>query len=175
MVKALVTKYGADPTEIDARGYTALHYAAQTENLPVVEFLVNQGADVNAAPKTRDSCRERVPRTPLYMAYRRGRNRVAEFLKLREADRIEAETKDILDLEASIRNTVEKFNGTRAPRGVEKKKWREMQLDSMFKEGAEIIRFSGRVDLADRIEAYRIPLGDAMENTPRPGGMSFSD
>ncbi len=94
MVKALVTRYGADPTATDRGGYTALHFAARAGNLPVVEFLVQQGADVNAVSGKR-SCRNCTPKTPLDMAYERGRMRVAEFLESRGADRIDSETKEI--------------------------------------------------------------------------------
>ena len=173
MVKVLILKFGSDPNETDHNGYTALHFAAKTGNLPVVEFLVNQGADLNAAPKRR--CRDCAPKTPLYMAYQRGHNRVVEFLESQGADRIDPETKETLDIQAKISEALDGFRGQRPPRGVDPKAWRRSKLNNVFDAGTEVLRSSGYVEMADRINQSRGPMLQAIEDTPRPAGMSYSD
>jgi len=70
---------------------TPLHYAAQYGHLSVVEYLVNQKADINA--KDKDN------RTPLHRAARYGHLSVVEYLVNQRAD-INAKDKcvEFLDL-----------------------------------------------------------------------------
>lgn len=63
----------------DAIGYTPLHYAAKSGHLDVVQFLVENGADVNAI-----SLNEFLE-TPLHMAVSSGRLDVVRFLVERGA------------------------------------------------------------------------------------------
>src|SRR5205814_5159615 len=55
-----------------ASGDTPLHVAAQSGNILVAEFLVTNGANVNALKEAR--------RTPLHVAVAAGNKRVAELL-----------------------------------------------------------------------------------------------
>ncbi len=64
---------GVDPNETDARGRTALHYAAYTNDEAVAELLIKSGADVNA--------RDNEGHTPLYYAVERDLPQVSEILE----------------------------------------------------------------------------------------------
>ena len=57
---------------------TPLHFAAGKGHLRVIEYLVNQKADINA--KNKDDC------TPLHYAARNGHLSVVEYLVNRKAD-----------------------------------------------------------------------------------------
>lgn len=73
LVKKLISE---NPKLVDApdrEGKTPLHYAAAKGNLEVVEFLVKNGANVNA--------RNSSGITPLYLAKGFGKKAVAEFLE----------------------------------------------------------------------------------------------
>lgn len=86
MVERLVLQYGADLKLADTNGYTALHYAAAAGNLAVVKFLANFGARVDVEKEEEQGYRRDGHRiTPLYMAYKHDRPRVAEFLRMRGA------------------------------------------------------------------------------------------
>ena len=90
MVEPLVLRYGADVKLADANGYTALHYAAAAGNLAVIQFLANFGARVDVEKEEeKDKTREGRRITPLYMAYKYDRPRVAEFLRMRGAIEID--------------------------------------------------------------------------------------
>lgn len=171
MVVALVAKYGADPNVTDKHGLTPLHYAAQAGNLPVVEFLIEQGAEVDAMPEVR-GCGENCPKiTPLYLAYQKGRTRVVEFLESRGANRIDSKTRADLEIQAKVQEALAAFSKERAPRGVDKAAWRRQKFSKVFNTAAEVLRSSGRVEEAAQFESMRGPLLEAMENTPRPRGM----
>ena len=102
MVRALVLQYGANPDTTDGQGLTALHYATAAGNLPVVQFLLTYGADVNAAL---DVGGEKV--TPLYMAYQGQRQRVASFLLQHGANEIDVDIKKDLDVQAAISASIQ--------------------------------------------------------------------
>ena len=171
MVVALIAKYGADPNVTDKQSLAPLHYAAQAGNLPVVEFLIEQGAEVDAMPEVR-GCGESCPKiTPLYLAYQKGRTRVVEFLELRGADRIDSKTRADLEIQAKVQEALAAFSKERAPRGADKAAWRRQNFNKSFDAAAEVLRSSGRVDEAAQLEALRGPLFESMENTPRPRGM----
>jgi len=52
---------------------TPLHYASGNGHLSVVEYLVNQKADINA--KNKDG------KTPMVLAFKNGKSNVIEFLE----------------------------------------------------------------------------------------------
>lgn len=179
VVQAMVLRYGADPTATDRSGFTALHFAAQAGNLPVVEFLVNQGADLNATPKKRRcvNCGHGV-KTPLYLAYQRDRGRVVAFLESRGARPLDSETQETLDLQAEMLAILDKFKYRRPPKGIHGaalEEWHRRRLNDAFDEATNILRPSGHADTADRLDQSREPLLKALKNTPRHDGMSFTD
>ena len=55
MVALLIMK-GARHQRTDSGGYTALHYACETDNVAVVEYLASVGADVNVQAANGWSC-----------------------------------------------------------------------------------------------------------------------
>ena len=59
-------------------GWTPLHHAANNGHLSVVEYLVNQKADINAKNKYEE--------TPLHYAAEKGHLRVVEYLVNQKAD-----------------------------------------------------------------------------------------
>lgn len=97
MVQALLLKYGADTNVRDGRGFTPLHHAAGNGNLAVVDLLLENGADVNAAIDGPEATI-----TPLYMAMRFSMNRVAATLRLHGADELDDDLKSQLRVEAAI-------------------------------------------------------------------------
>lgn len=107
MVEPLVLKFGADVKLADANGYTALHYAAAAGNLAVVQFLANFGAlvDVEKEEET-DKRREGHRITPLYMAYKHDRPRVADFLRMHGAIEIDPGVRAGLRFTHRIRATL---------------------------------------------------------------------
>ncbi|MCY4595814.1 MAG: ankyrin repeat domain-containing protein [Bryobacterales bacterium] len=103
MVEPLVLKYGADLNLADAEGYTALHYASAAGNLAVVKFLANFGARVEVEKgEEKDKRRKGHRITPLYMAYKYDRPRVAEFLRMRGAIEIDPDVRAHLELTHSM-------------------------------------------------------------------------
>ncbi len=81
--KTMILAYGADLDEPDRTGFKALHYAVLSGNFPVVEFLVDQGADINSSPLKNPECVEdceNIKETPIYLAFRNNRHRIAEYL-----------------------------------------------------------------------------------------------
>ena len=105
MVEPLVLKYGADLKLADANGYTALHYASAAGNLAVVKFLANFGARVEVEKeeeKEKDKRGKGHRITPLYMAYKYDRPRVAEFLRMRGAIEIDPDVRAHLKLTHSM-------------------------------------------------------------------------
>ena len=173
VVKAMVLQYGADPAAPDRKGFTALHYAAQAGNLPVVEFLVTQGADLNASPTLRDGKKGR--QTPLYMAYQRKRGRVAAYLELMGARQLDTETQAQLDFDAKISEVLDNFKYRRMPEGADPVEWQRRILNEAHREMKELLEPMGLVELADRLAQTIEPTIEAMQSMQRPEGMSFSD
>src|SRR5689334_22778648 len=63
---------GADINGIDKDNNTALHYAAEFDNLDAATVLVEHGANVNIGDEDQD--------TPLHFAAQKGSRRVAQYL-----------------------------------------------------------------------------------------------
>ncbi len=169
MVQTLVTEYGANPTVSDRNGLTPLHYAVIAGNLAVVEFLVKEGADVNAAPDNPCSSCPKV--TPLHVAYQRGNLRVAQFLESRGSEVIDWKTRADLELQAKIRETLEDMDKT-MPDDVDPKEWKRLRFTAMFNEAVDQLEAAGRREESAAFQRLRAPLLEAIENTPQPAGMS---
>ena len=174
LVVPLVSLYRADVDAADKHGLMPLHYAAQAGNLSVVEFLVNQGANVDSMPDIK-GCGENCPSiTPLYLAYQKGRNRIVEFLITRGAEPIDSKTQADLELQAKIQEALNAFydsSSRQPPEGVNRQEWKRQRYDGFYDEAVSVLRDAGRNAEADQVNALRGPLFDALENTPRPRGM----
>lgn len=97
------------------------------------------------------------------------------FLESRGADRLDAKTREDLELRAKVREAIAKFGKERAPRGVDKTQWKRLRFNSIFDEAGETLRAAGRVEEAAQLNRMRGPLLEAMENTPRNPGVSVAD
>ncbi len=174
LVVPLVSLYRANVDAADRNGLTPLHYAAQAGNLSVVEYLVNQGADVDAVPNI-EGCGENCPPlTPLRFAYQKGRTRVAKFLESRGAEPLDAKTRSDLDVQAKVKEALAAMYDTRPrrpPPGVSKQEWTHQRRNASFDQIIDTLRDAGRVEEMARVEAMRRPILDALENTPRGPGM----
>ena len=172
MVQPLVLRCGADPRVVDARGYTALHYAAAAGNLAVVQFLVEMGAEVDAPNPLKES---RV--TPLAMAYGRGRSRIVEFLISHGAEEFDPETKTSFELEATLKAAEIKWSERRLYLRKDDDLQREYRIEVRAKMSlyGRALREIGRMDVATSMQESNARLLKAIESTPAEPGMSRSD
>lgn len=175
MVQALVVRYGADPKFVDARGYTALHYAAAAGNLAVVQFLVKMGAEVDAEIPSRGP-----QSTALALALRGGRTRVADYLVHQGADDFDPATRDNLEVSASISEAAKKLASEfrSRPREIVEAGPREFARRTFeaFKAATEqTLRAQGRMDELETLQQQWDLHLKVIENTPVEPGMSRSD
>ena len=176
MVRPLVLRFGADPKIADAKGHTALHYAAAAGNLAVVKFLADHGGEVDAVNPLLKVRRV----TPLYMAYQKGRMRIADFLKFRGADDFDQATRERLELgantSAASRKLLEKR--VRDPR-----KYLETDPQTLLREEfqafadatEETLRAQGKLDRVEELQQFRERYLEALESTPVTEGISYGD
>jgi ankyrin repeat protein len=98
-VAAFLLRAGASVDAVDARGWTALHYAATAclagENLQLVRVLTAGGADLNA--RTAEG-----GRTPLHHAAATGLVDVTRFLLEHGADAHAPDTAGVLPVESAM-------------------------------------------------------------------------
>ena len=168
MVQPLVAKYGANPRATDAKGFTALHHAAFVGNYAVVEFLANNGADVDAEnPLVRG---QRI--TPLYMAYQKGRTRIARFLKLRGAQELDEAVLQDLQLSAALSAAAESLRDL--PKGSDPKAAIQARLDSIASVTTQTLQEQGRVAELEAWLRIQADLMEALRNTPVDPEMSKS-
>ena len=166
MVQPLVAKYGADPDVVDAKGFTALHYAAYAGNHAVVEFLVKNGADIDVAnPKAKGS---RV--TPLFLAYQKGRSRVADFLKLHGAKDIDPAVRRNLDLAAALSAAAAGLRDL--PKNTDPQRALRIRLKSIDTTTSRTLQEQGRLEELKAWEGIKDQLMQAIEDTPIEPGMS---
>ena len=74
----LLLSFGADPNQRGLNDYTPLHMAVGEENLPVIELLIDAGADPRLRTRIDDY------QTPREMAEKMGRRDIAELLAAHE-------------------------------------------------------------------------------------------
>ena len=176
MVRPLVLRFGADPRIADAEGYTALHYAAAAGNLAVVKFLADHGGEVDAVNPLLQVRRV----TPLYMAYQKGRTRIADFLKFRGADDFDQATRERLELRAHTSAAVKELleKRVRDPR-----KYLETDPQTLLREEfkafadatEETLRAQGKQDRVEELQQFRERYLAALESTPVTEGISYRD
>ena len=175
MVQPLVLKYGADPKLVDAKGYTALHYASAAGNYGVVEFLANLGADVDAENVLGENRRI----TPLYMAHKHGRPRIAEFLRMRGAADIDPEIRADLELTDSMAAAA-KEHARKLMRDAQLGVNRNGSLQDAERKsflaisGAaeKTLREQGNLSELEAIQKHRARYLSAIDNTEPETGMS---
>ena len=172
MAQPLVLRCGADPRVVDTGGYTALHYAAASGNLAVVQFLIEMGAEVDAENPLKEA---RV--TPLAMAYRRGRSRIVEFLISHGAEEFDPETKTSFELEAALKAAEIKWSERRLFLRKDDDLQREYRNEVRAKMSVyrRALREIGRVDVATSMQETNDRLLKAIESTPAEPGMSRSE
>lgn len=166
MVQPLVVKFAATVNKADRQGFTALHYAADSGNYAVVEFLVDHGADVNAA----NSVMEQVAITPLYMAYQKGHYRIADFLKLRGADDYPAEVREQLAFSGALSQAAAQLR--ELPPHVDPRQGLRHRFEALGETAVEHLRSTGNIEAVEQWHSMKARLLHALENTPREPGMS---
>ena len=172
MVQALVKRYGAELGLRDGRGLTALHYAAFNGNLPVVELLVDHGADVDAPQRgeesekeARDETRTRI--TPLYLAYHNGRYRVARLLESRGAKPLAGQAL----IEAKLSGALaEGYRTARAdvPEGLTPLEAVRFEQDIATHRAQEFLTEHNLHEEATILKAYGDKVVDLIEGVPFP-------
>lgn len=179
-VRALILTHGADISKPHPSGLTALHFAVAAGNLPVVEMLLKYGADINAAPPIDRSCTvncEKSDRTPLYMAYLNGRNRIRDFLISRGSSELDSDLIQELDYRSRRRKLQEKHRSA-PPRGTDEaglEEWYRQKYTAIFSELEEFLRAEGRMDEANRLPSELEPLIQALLHTLREPDMNGSE
>lgn len=169
MVQPLVMKFRADPNTVDSKGFTALHYASYVGNYAVVELLVNNGADVNLAnSKIKGSAI-----TPLYMAYQKGRTRIANFLKLRGAEDVDPAIRQQLDFAAALSQAAEKLRNL--PPGVDPRKALRYRFESLGNAAIAELQAQGNFEAIAQWHTMKDRLLRALEQTPRDPGMTKNE
>ena len=175
MVQALVVRYGADPKFVDAKGNTALHYAAAAGNLAVVQFLVRMGAEVDAENPARGS-----KSTPLAMALGAGRTRIADYLLEHGADDFDPATRDDLELTASMVEASKKLVSEirSRPRELRESDPRESvrkTFEALAAATEQTLRDQGRTEDLANWQQYKDLYLRVIETTPIEPGMSRSE
>ena len=172
MVQPLLLLYGADPTVVDAKGYTPLHYAAAAGNLAVVQFLVKMGAAVDAVSRLTEA-----KFTPLAMAYRRGRSRIVQFLISHGAEDFESETKAQFQLEGALRVAEDRWSERSwvYRRGDDLQREYRSEVRAKNREYLKALSEIGRMDEAEAMQERTNRLLKVIQSTPAEPGMSRSD
>ena len=179
-VRALILEHGANVAKRDKSGLTALHYAAASGNLPVVELLLKYGANIHAAPPINPRCTvncEKSDRTALYMAYLNGRNRVCDFLVSMGSRQLDFDLIQELRYRSKRLKLMEKHRSS-PPRNVDEaglEEWYRKKYTAVFSDLAEFLRDEGRFDEASRLHSELEPLIQALLRTPRKPGMSSNE
>lgn len=148
---------GALPNEPDKSGHTALHWASFHGNLAVVDLLIRNGADVNAATKTEWE-------TPVYMALANGKERVAEFLEMFGAS-VPDEDRMRLRAAGQVKNRIDEMIDLPKPDSLTEEQWVQQIADAALASVDPSIAEQGLS--LDAMEAFR----KVMEQ-PKPEGVT---
>ncbi|KAJ8688119.1 hypothetical protein QAD02_023914 [Eretmocerus hayati] len=76
----LLMIYGAEPTVIDQNGFNALFFATMSENIQLVQKLIDAGMDINYINLKGSDCSENQPKTVLHLAIARCNIKMVEHL-----------------------------------------------------------------------------------------------
>lgn len=166
IVQPLVVKFGAEVTKVDRHGFTALHYAADTGNYAVVEFLLNNGADVDAV----NSNYAGPPVTPLYMAYQKGKDRIARFLKLRGAEDFDSSIKEKLAFYGALSRAASQLRDL--PVGADRQRALRYRFETLESVAVKHFTASGDLKSVNQWRSMRDRLLHSLENMPRDPNLS---
>ena len=169
MVQPLLRSYGADPKVVDRQDYTALHYAATAGNHAVVEALLRFGADVDAAPPTAEG----EPVTPLLLAWRRGRHRIAALLRVHGATEPALEVRRELELSAALFRAAE--GPARVVGGATGQAAMRAQLEAMSQATERVLREQGRLEQLEGWLQVKERVQQALLATPAQTGETATE
>ncbi len=169
MVQPLLRSYGADPKVVDRQGYTALHYAATAGNHAVVEALLQFGAEVDAASPPAEG----EPVTPLLLAWRRGRHRIAALLRVYGATEPALEVRRELELSAAL------FRAAEGPAGVVSgasgQAAMRARLEAMSQATERVLREQGRLEQLEGWLQVKKRVQQALLATPAQSGETATE
>jgi uncharacterized protein len=93
----MLLDHGADPKLTTKDGATPLHNAAIEGHAPIVEMLLEHGADINARDRETGA-------TPLWFAASFGRLDAVRMLLQHHADRDQADSQGVSPAQAAMKN-----------------------------------------------------------------------
>ena len=173
IVKPLIIQYGADTTVVDDHGYTALHYAAYSGNMAVAEILANHGAEIDAV---NEKVKDRVPATPLLIAYRYGNSRIAEFLRFRGAEDFDEDlissTKFVGALSQARREMRNKHRHVFLDKTLDPQEYYRLTNELTGDVSVRVTVDQGRIELTDPLRMYHEAKHRIILETPAAEGMS---
>ena len=170
MVQPLVQIYLADVAQPDAVGNTPLHYAAHAGNLAVVQFLISNGADVNAANVSGG--------TPLFAALEKDRSRIAEYLLNFGAKELTAEETKNLNASIVMREAMKHVQESMSTLQDEPEPTIEgfrSRVESGFNEAIESLQTNGKIEELVLVEQFRDNMLRAIDDTPMTDEMSMME
>ncbi len=173
MVKPLLLTYGADPNVPDRLGYTPLHHAAAAGNYAVVEALLLFGAEVDAVLGAEADATDPPPEqggvTPLHLAYRRGRNRIADLLRAHGAAELAPELRRELELSGALYRAAERV---RATASGDVRTATQMGLEALSRATEQTLSEQGRLEELAGWRQIRERLERVLLTTPVAPGES---
>lgn len=170
MVQPLVQIYLADVAQPDAVGNTPLHYAGHAGNLAVVQFLISNGADVNAANVSGG--------TPLFAALEKDRSRIAEYLLKFGAKELTAEETKNLNASIVMREAMKHVQESMSTLQDEPEPTIEgfrSRVESGFNEAIESLQTNGKIEELVLVEQFRDNMLRAIDDTPKTDEMSMME
>ena len=178
VVKAMISVYGADLDQPEHTGFKALHYAVLAGNFPVVEFLVDRGADVNDSPLKDPECVENCEyskKTPIYLAHWKNHHRIAKYLTSRGAISLHPDEQIEMNIQNARRKLLDAFR-YRYVRPLDRENpdvWYREHLNQKIVEVARSVRAAGRIEEAENLQVLIEPLIQAILSTELEDGMTF--
>lgn len=178
VVKAMISVYGADIDQPEHTGFKALHYAVLAGNFPVVEFLVDHGANVNDSPLKDPECVENCEyskKTPTYLAHWKDHPRIAKYLTSRGAISLHPDEQIEMNIQNVRRKLLDEFR-YRYVRPLDRENpdvWYRERLNRKIVEVARSVRAAGRIEEAENLHVLIEPLIQAILSTEVEDRMTF--